>query len=77
VKTFGIGVFREQLDEKLDLISFITDAIRSIDGITIVAEPQLTISAFRFRDSDSQTRELLDRINARKRVMLTGAIVRG
>ena len=77
VKTFGIGVFREQLDEKLDLISFITDAIRSIEGITIVAEPQLTISAFRFRDSDSMTRELLDRINARKRVMLTGAIVRG
>jgi aromatic-L-amino-acid decarboxylase len=77
VKTFGIGVFREQLDEKLDLISFITDAIRSIDGISIVAEPQLTISAFRFRDSDSSTRQLLDRINARKRVMLTGAIVRG
>ncbi|HEY2321483.1 MAG TPA: aminotransferase class V-fold PLP-dependent enzyme [Thermoanaerobaculia bacterium] len=77
VKTFGIGVFREQLDEKLDLIAFITDAIQSIDGITIVAEPQLTISAFRFRDSDSLTRSLLDRINARKRVMLTGAIVRG
>jgi len=77
VKTFGIAVFREQLDEKLDLISFITESIRSIDGIDIVAEPQLTISAFRFRDSDSLTRRLLERINARKRVMLTGAIVRG
>lgn len=77
VKTFGIGVFRQQLDEKLDLIEFITEAIRSIDGITIVAEPQLTITAFRFRDDDALTRHLLDRINARKRVMLTGAIVRG
>lgn len=77
VKTFGIGVFREQLDEKLDLIAFITDAIRSTEGISIVAEPQLTIAAFRFRDSDAQTRALLERINARKRVMLTGAIVRG
>jgi aromatic-L-amino-acid decarboxylase len=77
VKTFGIGVFREQLDEKLDLIEFITDAIRSIDGIEIVAEPQLTICAFRFRNDDSLTRRLLECINARKRVMLTGAIVRG
>jgi len=77
VKTFGIGVFREQLDEKLDLIDFITSSIRTIDGISIVAEPQLTISAFRYRDSDALTRRLLEQINARKRVMLTGAIVRG
>jgi aromatic-L-amino-acid decarboxylase len=77
VKTFGIGVFREQLDEKLHLIDFITNEIRKIDGIEIVAEPQLTICAFRFRDDDALTRRLLERINARKRVMLTGAIVRG
>jgi aromatic-L-amino-acid decarboxylase len=88
VKTFGIGVFREQLDEKLDLIEFITHSIRGIEGIEVVAEPQLTICAFRFLGGEATallsddeigglTRRLLERINARKRVMLTGAIVRG
>ncbi len=67
---FGIEPFREQLDEKLDLIQFAVDELRKIEGIEIVAEPQLTITAFRYRD-DEQTRELLARINERKRVMLT------
>ena len=70
LKMFGIEPFRQQLDEKLDLIEYAVAELRKIDGIEIVAEPQLTITAFRYRD-DSRTRELLDRINARKRVMLT------
>ncbi len=73
LKLFGIEPFREQLDEKLDLIQYAVEELRKIDGITIVAEPQLTILAFRFRDDDALTRELLQRINARKRVMLTPA----
>src|SRR5687768_8843485 len=70
LKLFGIEPFREQLDEKLDLIQFAVEALREIEEIEIVAEPQLTITAFRYRDDES-TRELLTRINARKRVMLT------
>ncbi|MGZ5459583.1 MAG: pyridoxal phosphate-dependent decarboxylase family protein [Thermoanaerobaculia bacterium] len=70
LKLLGIEPFREQLDEKLDLIQYAVDELRKIDGIEIVAEPQLTITAFRYRD-DSHTRDLLQRINARKRVMLT------
>ena len=77
LKLFGLAPFREQLDEKLDLIQFAVDELRKIDGIEIVAEPQLTITAFRRRDGDAKTREMLDRINARKRVMLTPAIVNG
>jgi aromatic-L-amino-acid decarboxylase len=70
LKMFGIEPFREQLDEKLDLIQYTVDELRKIDGIEIVAEPQLTITAFRYRD-DAATRELLKRIIGRKRVMLT------
>ena len=70
LKIFGVEPFRDQLDEKLDLIQFAVEGLRTIEGIEIVAEPQLTITAFRFRD-DATTRELLARINARKRVMLT------
>ena len=71
LKMFGIEPFREQLDEKLDLIHYAVGELRKIDGIEIVAEPQLSITAFRLRGDDALNRELLKRINARKRVMLT------
>jgi aromatic-L-amino-acid decarboxylase len=84
LKLFGIEPFREQLDEKLDLIQFALDELRKLDGIEIVAEPQLTILAFRLvRDSlsvdevNALNRALLERITARKRVMLTPAILDG
>lgn len=84
LKMFGIAPFREQLDEKLDLIQFAVDELRKIDGIEIVAEPQLTITAFRLvrpglsRDElNALNRALLERINARKRVMLTPTTLDG
>jgi aromatic-L-amino-acid decarboxylase len=79
LKLFGIEPFREQLDEKLDLIAFATDELRTIDGIEIVAEPQLTTVAFRLvrpgADLNALNRQLLARINAPKRVMLTPALL--
>lgn len=78
LKLFGIEPFREQLDEKLDLIQFATNELRKIDGIEILAEPQLTITAFRFvrpglgeEELNALNRELLRRVTERKRVMLT------
>jgi aromatic-L-amino-acid decarboxylase len=81
LKLFGIEPFREQLDEKLDLTQHALDGLRNIDGIEIVAEPQLTILGFRLVregvDLNALNRELLERINARKRVMLTPAVLDG
>src|SRR5207253_551172 len=81
LKLFGIEPFRQQLDEKLDLIDAVTNELRTIEGLEIVAEPQLTIVAFRVvrdgADGNALTRELLARINARKRVMLTPAVLDG
>jgi aromatic-L-amino-acid decarboxylase len=81
LKLFGIEPFREQLDEKLDLMNWTITELRKIEGIEIVAEPQLTITAFRLvregADLDALNRVLLDRINARKRVMLTPAVLDG
>ena len=78
---FGIDPFRQLLDEKLDLVRYAVDELRKIEGLEIVAEPQLTITAFRLvrpgRDPNEVNRELLERINARKRVMLTPTIVDG
>ena len=75
LKLFGIEPFRQQLDEKLDLADYAAAQLKTIDGIEIVAEPQLSILAFRHRTLDN--RELLARINARKRVMLTPGVVSG
>ena len=77
LKMFGIDVFREQLDEKLDLTLWATEELRKIDGIEIIAEPQLSVVAFRYTDSNETNRELLDRINAKKRVMVTPTIIDG
>jgi aromatic-L-amino-acid decarboxylase len=81
LKLFGIEPFREQLDEKLDLIAWLTAELRRIEGIEIVAEPQLTITAFRLvrpnADLNALNRELLERINAKRRVMLTPTTVDG
>jgi aromatic-L-amino-acid/L-tryptophan decarboxylase len=77
LKMFGAKVFRQLLDEKLDLTLYATEELRKIPGISIVAEPQLSVVAFRLRGSNEVNQKLLDRINARKRVMLTPTVVRG
>jgi aromatic-L-amino-acid decarboxylase len=83
-KLAGAGAFRRQLDEKLDLARWAYERLRDIEGIEIVAEPQLSIVAFRLTqpglDAEAMNRlnrELLDRINARRRVYLTGTTVGG
>jgi aromatic-L-amino-acid decarboxylase len=79
LKLFGIDPFRQQLDEKLDLAAWAAAELHKIEGIEIVAEPQLSIVAFRLVkagcDLDALNRDLIDRINLRQRVMLTGAVV--
>lgn len=73
LKMFGIEPFRELLDEKLDLAQWATAELRNVDGIEIVAEPQLSIVAFRHTRIDN--RRLLDAINRRRRVMMTGTTI--
>lgn len=77
LKLLGIEPFRQQLGEKLDLIEYAAEELRKIDGLEIVAEPQLTILAFRVAGDDARNRALLESITAKKRVMLTPAIVEG
>lgn len=78
LKMFGIAPFREQLDEKLDLMDYVMRELRAMPEIEIVAEPHLTICAFRVRgEGDAATRALLDRITARKRVLLTPTTLDG
>jgi aromatic-L-amino-acid decarboxylase len=84
VKMHGIGVFRQQLQEKLDLTEWITERLREIDGLEIVAEPQLSLVAFRLvragldRDGLNElNRRFLRAVNDRKRIFISPALVRG
>src|SRR4030095_9680984 len=73
----GTRAFQEALDEKADLAGWAHDVLRTIDGIEIVAAPQLSLVVFRLRRAelegealDTLNRDFLARVNARKRVYL-------
>jgi aromatic-L-amino-acid/L-tryptophan decarboxylase len=85
IKMHGIRPFREALDEKLDLARQAADELRAIPGIEVLAEPELSLLAFRFvppgagegADLNRLNKKLLERINERKRVFLTGTLLHG
>jgi len=84
LKMHGASPFRKNLDEKLDLTQWATDQLRLIPGIQIIAEPQLSVVAFRLFRSGLSAEELntlnrtfLDKINAKKRVYLTATALGG
>jgi len=84
LQLLGTAAFREALDEKLDLARAAADGLRTIPGIEIVAEPELSIVAFRgvwpgrsAEETDARNRALLDAVNRRRRVYLTGTTVAG
>jgi len=78
-KMHGIGVFRRNLEEKLELTHWATEQLRTIPGIEILAEPQLSIVAFRLKRAGMDVQSLnqlnqtfLEKINDRKRIYMTG-----
>jgi aromatic-L-amino-acid decarboxylase len=84
VKLHGLAAFRAALDEKLDLAAHAADALRAMPGVEVVAEPQLSIVAFRLvlpgLDAEALNRlnrDLLVRVNARQRVHLSGTVLGG
>ena len=82
LKMHGTAAFRAALDEKLDLTEWATEELRAIEELEIVAEPQLSIVAFALHcpgldqeEANRRNRELLNRINAKRRVYLTGTLL--
>ncbi len=81
-KMHGVAPFRRNLDEKLDLAQWAADELRRIPGVEILAEPQLSIVAFRWmppgagaETANRVNHDLMDRINGRKRIYLTGTML--
>ena len=84
LKMHGAGPFRRNLEEKLELARDATAKLKEIPGIEILAEPQLSIVAFRLRPPgideaalDELNRDFLNRINSHRRVYLTATLLAG
>jgi aromatic-L-amino-acid decarboxylase len=84
IKTFGAARFRAAIAEKRDLAVAAAERLARESGIALVARPQLSLFAFRLEPpdlapvtADEATRRLLERVNARGRVFLTGCTVDG
>lgn len=83
-KMHGVAPFRRNLEEKLALTQWATEELRKISDIEIVAEPQLSVVAFRLvrpgmtTDTLNQlNRQMLQQINACNRVHLSGTTLNG
>jgi aromatic-L-amino-acid decarboxylase len=84
IKMYGIETFRASLDEKLDLTAWAADELRAIPDMEIVAEPRLSLVAFRLRppglaveEVNTLNHRLLDAVNARRNVYLTATTLAG
>ncbi len=80
----GSNVFRDALDEKLDLARYVADELRALPGVEIIAEPTLSLLAFRCRfpdlssdEEDARNRRWMSLVNQKQRVLLTGTTTKG
>jgi aromatic-L-amino-acid decarboxylase len=81
---YGIEPWRDALEEKLRLARWTAEALRRIEPVRVVAEPELSLLAFRVEppglsraETDDLNRRILDRVNRRGRVFLTGTTAAG
>lgn len=84
LKMHGVDAFQSALDEKLDLARWTAEALAGIDALELVAEPELSLLAFRLEPDgvagealDRLNRRFLEAVNRRRRVFLSGTVLRG
>lgn len=80
----GAGVFRRNLDEKLALARLAADRLREVPDVEIVAEPELSITAFRLsppgmpiEESNALNRRWLNAVLDRGRIWITSTMIAG
>jgi len=84
IQLCGLSAFRKEVEKKRAFALGITERIRQLDNVRIVAEPQLSLLAFRLelpnRDLAALNRinrDFLQKINDAKRVYLSGTELDG
>ncbi|MQA83588.1 MAG: aminotransferase class V-fold PLP-dependent enzyme [Streptosporangiales bacterium] len=73
----GVAVFREALDEKLDLAERAYRELASDPLLEVPLKPDLSAVVFRLPGGDRDNQRLLERINATKRVFLSSTRIDG
>lgn len=58
LKLYGVEAFREYLDEKLDLAIWAYEELKKIPNIEIIAQPQLSVIAFRYKPKNGNINEI-------------------
>jgi aromatic-L-amino-acid decarboxylase len=84
LKIHGAAVFRELLDERLDLGRWAENQLRQIPAIEVLTGAQLSVVTFAARDTgqsldarNEQSRTILAGINSKQRVFLSGTLLDG
>jgi aromatic-L-amino-acid/L-tryptophan decarboxylase len=82
MQVLGADAFRDELNEKLDLARWASEALSADRRIKLLATPQLSTLAFRVcadsqADSDRLSERLLNGVNARGRVNLSSTVLHG
>lgn len=83
----GVAAFRAALDEKLDLATHAYERLSAKPSLDVPWRPQMSTMAFRLRPRDDApdrisaaekaTQELLNRINASGRILLSSTVIDG
>lgn len=77
LKLHGVSVFRDALDEKLDLTRYLHDSLAEEGALELPWEPQLSIVAFRLTGADDEAnKRFLERINAPRRIFCSSTLIR-
>jgi aromatic-L-amino-acid/L-tryptophan decarboxylase len=84
LKVHGVSAFRAALIEKHELAVSAAKRVAALPGVVMDADPQLSLFAFHLSWTGSDqaaenasTQQMLERVNARGRVMITGCSVAG
>ena len=80
----GVAAFRDALDHKLDLAQQVYDTLIEMPQLRVLDEPDLSVIAFHCRipqgtqgEEDHATKEMVNYVNASRRVYLSTTIIQG
>ncbi|MCP3974050.1 MAG: aminotransferase class V-fold PLP-dependent enzyme [bacterium] len=73
----GVEPFRSALDQMLDLAQWTADELRALAGIEVMADPELSIVAFRATAGDSATKHIAQHVNDSRDIHVSSTTVDG
>jgi aromatic-L-amino-acid/L-tryptophan decarboxylase len=73
----GLANYRAALEEKMLLAKYVQNKLKTIDGIDVGPEPELSCVVFRATAGDAATKQLIDRIVSRGNVYVSSTRLNG